>query len=437
MFASSPFSSGTPLRRLALFVALVVSACSDPTNSLLDFSVVTPGDTLFSAVVSGQSHSCALTMGGRAYCWGIGTGGQLGIGSIPVDCPGEIVSVYSLCANVPTPVAGGLRFTRLATGGFDTTCGLTVSGRLYCWGGIPYTFPKSNAPVHIGGSMRFSDLAVRDYVCAIGVDRQTYCWGDNSAGRDGVPIGTTLALDEARPVAGGHVFTTVSTADSQACATTEEGALYCWGGYSDTIRFDPAGVPLQSCPFGRNMGPCTHVPLKMRGADQWSRHVGSEHSCAITTADGVSCWGDAFYEWGSFATGRTESWQVLAASATPIPLVLPTPIRDIVGSPGLYGACAHARDGRVVCWGTSLSGEFGTGVAGEKFNLPTIVAGGRAWAQLSAGNLFMCGLTDGGEILCWGDGSRGALGTGAVIPANGLGRRSVPTPTRIASIAAR
>lgn len=429
------------MRRLACLYMLVLSACSDPTVPIdQDLAVVTPGDTLFSAVVSGDYHSCALTMGGRAFCWGGGSSGQLGTGSLPLDCPGQTESfapVPSLCVNEPTPVAGGLRFARLAAGGVST-CGITPSGRLYCWGGGAFYVPGTIAPTPIGGAIRFSDVHVRAFICAIGTDGKTYCWSDrNSHGTLGIPIGTTVPLDEARPVAGGHSFKNVQAID-RGCGTTAAGSLYCWGGITDTARFDVGDAVMSNCQERRSVGPyCTHLPLKLKGVDQWSRRASSSRPCAITTGGGASCWAQALTAWGGAPFGLSGSVSDSVYWAQPIPLVLPTPIRDIVGEPVLYGACAHAVDGRVVCWGTSGVGEFGSGIERESFAVPTVVTGGRAFMQLSAGFRFMCGLTSGGDVVCWGDGSRGALGTGTIIPANAVGQRPSPIPTRIASIASK
>jgi len=65
-------------------------------------------------------HSCGVTAGGNAFCWGDNSSGQLGDGTT-----GGRVS--------PVPVAGGLTFAVVSAGG-DHTCGATPSGGVYCWG---------------------------------------------------------------------------------------------------------------------------------------------------------------------------------------------------------------------------------------------------------------------------------------------------------------
>src|SRR5439155_3454862 len=77
--------------------ALAVSATAAPLS--------------FKQVGGGSFHSCGVTTGNRAYCWGNNSLGQLGTGSN---------------ANSSTPVAvvGGLTLVQVSTGSVHS-CGLT------------------------------------------------------------------------------------------------------------------------------------------------------------------------------------------------------------------------------------------------------------------------------------------------------------------------
>jgi alpha-tubulin suppressor-like RCC1 family protein len=73
------------------------------------------------AVDGAWAHTCAIATDGSAYCWGqCARCGKLGDGQFASSM-------------VPVPVAGGLTFKSIDTGG-DTSCGVTVDDRGYCWG---------------------------------------------------------------------------------------------------------------------------------------------------------------------------------------------------------------------------------------------------------------------------------------------------------------
>lgn len=83
----------------------------------------------FRSVSSGLgTHVCALTPAGAAYCWGPNARGELGTTAATSGC------AFSPCSNVPVPVAGGLTFAELSTGGAGFTCGVTPTHEAYCWG---------------------------------------------------------------------------------------------------------------------------------------------------------------------------------------------------------------------------------------------------------------------------------------------------------------
>jgi alpha-tubulin suppressor-like RCC1 family protein len=78
----------------------------------------------FTQLTAGLSHTCALTTGGVAYCWGWGSRGQLGDGTTDHRAS-------------PVAVSDGLTFTQLAAGGYHT-CGLVSASPAYCLGNNDY-----------------------------------------------------------------------------------------------------------------------------------------------------------------------------------------------------------------------------------------------------------------------------------------------------------
>ena len=116
-------------------------------NSAVGYSL-TPlavsGNLSFSALATAVYYTCGRTGSGAAYCWGDNEAGQLGDGSSTFSRP------------APGAVSGGLSFSALATGE-NHTCGLTSSGAAYCWGLNNFgqlgdgTTTNSSVPVPVAG----------------------------------------------------------------------------------------------------------------------------------------------------------------------------------------------------------------------------------------------------------------------------------------------
>ena len=108
------------------------------------------GGLTFASLTAGDVHTCGLTSGGAAYCWGNNDGGELGDGSTDRRL-------------TPVAVAGGLTFASL-TAGWVHTCGLTSGGAAYCWGynsngelGDGST-TTGLTPVAVAGGLTFASL---------------------------------------------------------------------------------------------------------------------------------------------------------------------------------------------------------------------------------------------------------------------------------------
>ena len=74
----------------------------------------------YSRISAGSSHTCAVAVGGRLFCFGGGTQGALGNG----DQNDRLI---------PTEVSGNRTFTRVAAN-VAFTCAVASDQRTYCWG---------------------------------------------------------------------------------------------------------------------------------------------------------------------------------------------------------------------------------------------------------------------------------------------------------------
>ena len=180
------------------------------------------GGIAFASLSAGANHNCGLTSAGVAYCWGNNTNGQLGDGT-------------KTNRSQPVQVGGGLTFASISAGD-NITCGLTANGTGYCWGlyskvGDPNGFTDKTTPAVIPGGMQFSQISAGwSHACAITTSGTAYCWGENFYGQIGNGAsGSSTTVRSLTPVSGGLTFARIQAKDDVSCGVTTANALYCWG----------------------------------------------------------------------------------------------------------------------------------------------------------------------------------------------------------------
>ena len=294
------------------------------------------------AVAAGGSHTCALTSEGAVKCWGYNARGQLGNGAKPCS---SVATCERNASSRPVDVVGltgGV--TAIAAGEFHT-CALMRSGGVKCWGsntggqlgtGGQVRVDSSSTPrAVVGLDSGVTAIAARGgapYTCAIVSGGEVSCWGVVLTPVAGLGSGI-----KAISIYG----TTAAAGSSLACAVTSADGVRCWGDNyygqlgdgSRAIRRTPVDVVALD-------GGVTAVS------------AGGAHTCALTTAGGVKCWGaNAF---GALGNGSTT------LSSRPVAVVgLASGVSEI--SVGSGYACALTRDGRVKCWGANFQGRLGSG----------------------------------------------------------------------------
>ena len=304
---------------------------------------------------------------------------------------------------------------RLASGvasiaaGLDHTCALTRAGRVKCWGFNIYgqlgdgTTTNRRTPVDVSGlpSVVAGIAAGADHTCALTGAGGVKCWGENDSGQ----LGDGTATDRHVPV---DVFGLASGVESIAaggvhtCALTSAGAVKCWGmnlrgelgDGTTTQRNAPVDVS------GLESG----VAAIAAGGDDVARGEEDDngHTCALTGAGGVKCWGANFV--GQLGDGTTTERH------TPVSVSgLASGVVAIAA--GVDHTCALTTGGAVECWG-GLTGD-GT----LKTRLTPVAVSGLASGvvAIAAGEFHSCALTSLGRVKCWGDNSFGELGDGTAV----------------------
>ena len=136
---------------------------------------------------------------------------------------------------------------------------------------------------------------------------------------------------------------------------TSTGAVKCWGTNYNGELGDGTASNYSS------------IPVSVVGLSSGALAVSSAgtHSCAVTSADAIKCWGGNSY--GELGDGTTTD--------TSVPV-------DVVGrssgavtvSAGDSDSCALTKAGAVRCWGSNASGELGDGTTTDS-SVPVYVEG--------------------------------------------------------------
>jgi len=299
-----------------------------------------------------------------------------GVGCVPpTACPrGQV-----LCATSGGNCCSG---TQLAAGPNDT-CAIVAqvtqqgSTGVYCWGaddtgqlGPGGTGANSAVPVEILALRGATAVAIGSgHGCAIMADQSVKCWGKNNVGQLG--SGATSS-QSAAPVLVPEVASAVAIAvgDEHSCAISTASGVVCWG--ANNLK---------------QLGDTTVLPT-LKGATKIV--AGANHTCAMSSGS-VVCWGAN--DSGQIGNGTT---QALGADPFTVPLTGNTGTIDIAAGSAhtcaiISGAGIDATNG-VRCWGANGSNQLdGTGVhkpspvtspANVRFfnspNVPDGIAAGRA-----------------------------------------------------------
>lgn len=144
-------------------------------------------------ITSGEYHSCAIARDQTAVCWA-----------------GNIASNKGLA------VPEGVKLRAICSMGYN--CGITSDQSVLCWGGKAPRLPAGLADslrakrIACGGGEGYAGPS---HACAIDVNDEVVCWGDNGGGATNVPAGL-----KASAIAAGL---------ERTCAVALDGKVVCWG----------------------------------------------------------------------------------------------------------------------------------------------------------------------------------------------------------------
>jgi alpha-tubulin suppressor-like RCC1 family protein len=198
------------------------------TNRPLPVRVL--GGLHWSLLNAGGRHTCGVTMGKRAYCWGSnrepegdGAGGQLGDGT-------------TTGRRRPVAVSGGLLVRQIDAALGYHTCAVTTADRAYCWGsslggeGGDGTTTSHETPVAVAGLRGYDHVSTGyRHSCGVSLAGRGFCWGRNGAGQLGIGMADSDPHPTPALVGNGLPFLQVSAGYIHTCGLTTGGLAYCWG----------------------------------------------------------------------------------------------------------------------------------------------------------------------------------------------------------------
>jgi hypothetical protein len=168
---------------------------------------------------------------------------------------------------------------------------------------------------------------------------------------------------------------TVSAGNSHSCAVSTAGGVKCWG--------------LSTLSDGSTTNSAVPVDVVGLGSGVKAVSAGLGYTCAVTLAGAVKCWGDNTY--GQLGNGTTTS------SAVPVGVVgLGSGV--VAVSAGEFHSCAVTSAGAVKCWGHNAFGEVGDGTTAQSVAPVGVVGLGSGVVAVSAGELHSCAVTQAGSV---------------------------------------
>ena len=249
---------------------------------------------------------------------------------------------------------------------------------------------SSIVPTAVAGPRQFRIAVSGGHTCALTKFNGLKCWGGNTYGQLG--DGTRVDRHTAVPTKGlASGLLSVATGAAHTCVLTNAGGIKCWG---------------QGTRLGDGRGLDRYTPGFVKGLQSGAIAVvsGNLHVCAITKAGGVKCWGENGF--GQLGDGtRTQRLAPVAVRGLKSGVIA-------IAAGGTH-TCALTKAGLVKCWGHNDHGQLGDGTTKDRLAPVTVKKlAGIVFIATSSGYFQTCAVTKAGVPLCWGDNERGQLGDG-------------------------
>jgi len=284
--------------------------------------------------------------------------------------------------------------------GNGSTCAVTTAGAVKCWGWNNYgqlgngDTTSTSRPVDVIGLDKGVEFvaAFEGISCAALKAGGAKCWGKGSGGQ----LGNGIKANSSEPVPVSGLTAKVKKFAAGAhhtCALTDAGALMCWGDNG-------------SGQIGMGATPELLAPTPVTGLETGVLDVAADsmHTCVVQAPGVVKCMGyNGYGQFGIGTKGGTHRSPIQSDNIT-------SGATQVTGS--AYHTCALV-SGSVWCWGANESWyRLGTGNTAEFLRPYNIGLSGVR--TVSAGYFHTCALLASGGIQCWGGNNQYQLGTNSI-----------------------
>lgn len=304
-----------------------------------------------------------------------------------------VVTDNDQAASAPLAMPSGIGSGRFVS------CYITSAGKLFCMGRGGMVGDASSSDrsgyVAVDAANNYSKVSIGfEHACAItssGVDAAgtIKCWGSNSRGQlgDGTTTASTSPVSITTGVGTGAKA--IAAGAFHTCAISSADGLWCWGA-NDSQQAVGAAAPT---------GDQTSPIQVSSGTSFTEISAGYDHNCAITSGSELSCFGSN----SSGKTGAGTSTGVRDAG-----LISDSGTSYSKVSVNSEHSCGITTGNVLKCWGLNSNGRAGQGVT-STLTTPTVTDSGVSYSTISTGNESTCGITTGNALKCTGRGDQGAL----------------------------
>ncbi len=190
-------------------------------------------------------------------------------------------------------------------------------------------------------------------------------------------------------MAGGLRFLEVYAGGAHSCGITTTNRAYCWGGNA-------------SGQLGDGTTTRRHQPVAVANGSFVQIRAGLKHTCAVNANNVAFCWGDN--TWGQLGdNSKTRRLKPVRVAGT---------VHFLRLAAGAIHSCGIGTDRHGYCWGKNGHGELGDGTTATRAHGSRQLASDLGGSSLPSYAIAYLRITTDKRAFCWGDNSRGQLGTG-------------------------